>query len=635
MSSAALLLGASPFFFSFFFFPVSHRFIESCCMEDSVWSVTRGATNNNVTSPPPIEPQLLAKGKRKDKFGSFLLRNLPPLPTEPESDSTTRSKTTLLHNGQLVCGSVRTVRGVEQSVSYPSIDRILPLITPKPVLNCSSTSGSGIRSNNNSTSVKRNPSDEKRDLSHYLRGAAAMSFMDTAMPRLSLNATRREIEVNQRKQRVFEEDYSRKLADLYQHEAKLIQSEKNRCVRGIDERMRQWVMLIALANSIQHFGTLRKKQRAQKTLKSLFVLRFIKYIEVRRARRKRNVWMDERLKAMTSRPNLADNKNCVLLGKLPPNTLQYLTNALVPRCHKEGEVIFQAGQRGQECFILDSGEVEQLPQAQTSDNVDKQQPSKCGLNIGRSAKSENSNSSFSSCQSMKILKCPMIITQKGYIFGKTMLLTEEPYANTGVAKTDCCLWVLTRTVFQEEIARLPPSGVGEWVQRLIDERRRTNMTNFNKLSEETFRRMSPIFKEWSKEGVHRILGCLSPDIFRKGEVLVEAGAYGKTVFFIVSGRVEILADGKRVETIKEGSAFGELVALLQEKKANISVRATQHCDVWLLRREDLVEIVCHEQPLMIMQAVSAMQEAIAAKEKAHQQRKEQQQQQQQPQTAQA
>lgn len=49
----------------------------------------------------------------------------------------------------------------------------------------------------------------------------------------------------------------------------------------------------------------------------------------------------------------------------------------------------------------------------------------------------------------------------------------------------------------------------------------------------------------------------SPKTFLKGEVIFQAGERGDVIYGIISGEVNILVNGKVVETIQKGDVFGE------------------------------------------------------------------------------
>ena len=49
----------------------------------------------------------------------------------------------------------------------------------------------------------------------------------------------------------------------------------------------------------------------------------------------------------------------------------------------------------------------------------------------------------------------------------------------------------------------------------------------------------------------------SPQTFAAGSVIFQAGEHSNVIYGIISGEVEILVNGKVVETIQQGDVFGE------------------------------------------------------------------------------
>ena len=90
----------------------------------------------------------------------------------------------------------------------------------------------------------------------------------------------------------------------------------------------------------------------------------------------------------------------------------------------------------------------------------------------------------------------------------------------------------------------------------------------------------------SRELIHDLTTNLQPVVFTPGDVIVRAGEYGRHLYFISSGSVDVIAeDGKAlVRTLSEGDFFGEL-ALLHEQPRNATIRAVGYCDLYTLDRE--------------------------------------------------
>jgi len=97
---------------------------------------------------------------------------------------------------------------------------------------------------------------------------------------------------------------------------------------------------------------------------------------------------------------------------------------------------------------------------------------------------------------------------------------------------------------------------------------------------------APLFKGASHELVRELALQLRPVVFTPGDYIVRAGQYGRHMYFISRGTVEIIAaDGHTVvNTLRDGSFFGEL-ALLFNQPRTVSVRAVHYCDLYTLDKD--------------------------------------------------
>jgi hypothetical protein len=97
---------------------------------------------------------------------------------------------------------------------------------------------------------------------------------------------------------------------------------------------------------------------------------------------------------------------------------------------------------------------------------------------------------------------------------------------------------------------------------------------------------APLFKGASHELVREMALQLRPVVFTPGDFIILVGQYGRNMYFISHGTVEIIApDGKTVlDTLKDGQFFGE-VALLFVQPRNASVRAVDYCDLYTLDKD--------------------------------------------------
>jgi hypothetical protein len=97
---------------------------------------------------------------------------------------------------------------------------------------------------------------------------------------------------------------------------------------------------------------------------------------------------------------------------------------------------------------------------------------------------------------------------------------------------------------------------------------------------------APLFQGASHELVREMALQLRPVVFTPGDFIFRAGQYGRNMYFISRGTVEIIApDGTTVLTkLTDGQFFGEL-ALLFSQPRTASVRAVDYCDLYTLDKD--------------------------------------------------
>jgi CRP-like cAMP-binding protein len=79
--------------------------------------------------------------------------------------------------------------------------------------------------------------------------------------------------------------------------------------------------------------------------------------------------------------------------------------------------------------------------------------------------------------------------------------------------------------------------------------------------------------------------------YEAGEAIVRQGQIGRELFVILSGEVEVSADGAgAVARLGARDVFGER-ALLEDTPRNATVRATRACDVLVLNRSEFHAMV--------------------------------------------
>jgi CRP-like cAMP-binding protein len=93
-----------------------------------------------------------------------------------------------------------------------------------------------------------------------------------------------------------------------------------------------------------------------------------------------------------------------------------------------------------------------------------------------------------------------------------------------------------------------------------------------------------------------------------GKVIIEKGAVGREMYFIINGTAEVLIgslEDPPVAQIKKGSFFGE-IALLREEVRTAYVRAVTEMDLFVLAKPDLWAVI-EEQPELEAILIEAME----------------------------
>lgn len=98
----------------------------------------------------------------------------------------------------------------------------------------------------------------------------------------------------------------------------------------------------------------------------------------------------------------------------------------------------------------------------------------------------------------------------------------------------------------------------------------------------------PVFRNADPRLIGLVVSELKPRIAMPGELVVQRGEVGDSMYFIASGSVEVMSSDSKtpVATLGDGSFFGEM-ALLERGVRNADVRATDFCELYLLEKSAL------------------------------------------------
>ncbi len=100
----------------------------------------------------------------------------------------------------------------------------------------------------------------------------------------------------------------------------------------------------------------------------------------------------------------------------------------------------------------------------------------------------------------------------------------------------------------------------------------------------------PIICGLPAEEMRTLLPAMHSRDFEAGHILFEQGERGDSLYLIDQGEVEVLRDGRIIDTMETGAAFGEM-ALLSGEPRNATVRAKTPIRTWQLLKEDFDTLV--------------------------------------------
>ena len=115
-------------------------------------------------------------------------------------------------------------------------------------------------------------------------------------------------------------------------------------------------------------------------------------------------------------------------------------------------------------------------------------------------------------------------------------------------------------------------------------------------SEELLGRM-PLFEACNKRQLGQIAALTVPAGLKKGTVMTRQGAAGGLAFVIITGRAEVVRDGKRLALLGPGDVIGEL-SLIDGEPRSATVTATSDLEVLELDRADLLELMTKAPPVV-------------------------------------
>jgi drug/metabolite transporter (DMT)-like permease len=99
----------------------------------------------------------------------------------------------------------------------------------------------------------------------------------------------------------------------------------------------------------------------------------------------------------------------------------------------------------------------------------------------------------------------------------------------------------------------------------------------------------PYFSDADDLFIREIVQVMEPLAFLPGDYIIRQGEYGDSMYFLSSGEIEVIIDGRLVDTHGSGSFFGE-GSLITNEKRNASIRSTTYCDVYKLSKHSFNDL---------------------------------------------
>ncbi|HFD40671.1 MAG TPA: cyclic nucleotide-binding domain-containing protein, partial [Anaerolineae bacterium] len=173
-------------------------------------------------------------------------------------------------------------------------------------------------------------------------------------------------------------------------------------------------------------------------------------------------------------------------------------------------------------------------------------------------------------------------------FGEMALLTGKPRSTSARAVTHTNLWVLYRSDFDDLVTRYPSISLA--LSKVLSGR----LAEMDRRFTETHLRGLKLLAGLSAGQIEEISQRLKPVRYRQGEIVIREGDPGDEMYFIESGRVQVVrGSGERAILLDEmgaGDLFGEM-ALLTHSPRSATVTALSDLNLWVLSQADFEDLV--------------------------------------------
>ena len=179
----------------------------------------------------------------------------------------------------------------------------------------------------------------------------------------------------------------------------------------------------------------------------------------------------------------------------------------------------------------------------------------------------------------------------GEIFGELATITASKRSATATAKTACRLLALDGKQFQKAIAKTP--GFALMLMSIMIDRlrlRTARLIMLKAVPDNIAAGERRVFDDSTLDEIAVRLGNPRLLKFTAGQTIIKAGETGVMMYLPREGRVVITADGKTLEHVEVGGAFGEMALVDQAARAANAVAET-NCALMAVNRKQFLELV--------------------------------------------
>ena len=197
----------------------------------------------------------------------------------------------------------------------------------------------------------------------------------------------------------------------------------------------------------------------------------------------------------------------------------------------------------------------------------------------------------------------------GEIFGELAALTHAPRTATAVANTDCKLIALDDAEIEAALAKKPAFAL-MLMSILIGRLRDTiaRLTAAGELEKGSEWQEAVAFEPERIEELVRGLSSDPPLYFQQGREIMTAGQKAMLMYAVVKGRVAVSIQGRVVERVGPGGAFGEAALIEQAPRLATAVAETD-CELQPITRPAFLALV-KVSPQFAYQVLASLAERL-------------------------